>query len=843
MIPDRDRIRAIPAVVPATPDGLSSRTAMRNRTTRTALVLLFCAVHVGRGLNRSVTDEPNQQHYQGGDLEDFTSTAHCDASVQGLQDWIFTPNYPSDYDNFRTCSYTVRKASSDICTLLLTFEDFELEDSDGCVDDYLLLPDGQRLCGSLAADTTKHVSISQRHSKFTFIFSSNEANTAKGFMIKIEQLSNTCTDDVPDSPLYPPDSGPADFPLPSDKQSPVESGRCDRDILGYTHVLTSPGYPYGYSSYERCTYRVWRADSTVCVLELDIRDFMLGPRGYKGCTRDYLELPGGTHLCGAVSGTKLLEFGPGSNVLTMTFVSDAYGSGRGFNIFLRQRSNSCGFGPTDRFPGGCDQQLLGSSGIIRSPNHPRYYGPNQRCRYTIVRLNPNVCRAQITFRRFSLETSYGCRKDYVELPDRSKLCGRYSGTKVFDFVQNAMNLYFVSDNYIASSGFEIEVKQLLNSCHQRTPQGSCDRTLQRDTDFLRSPDYPRDYPSNAYCVYTIRRSRSTVCRVRLDFLHFDLEDGIGCKSDALTIDSTGERLCGYKTGTYKTTPFPPGEGELRIIFTTDHTTTRRGFDIKVTQETDCKRASLGPPNSVYPGTSCGQLRSAAGRLESLRYPAAYPPNLDCHYWIHRSSPSVCRVQLYFTRFDVGTYLGGRCPFDFLDIQGTKYCGRRDGQALILDFPLGKDVIPLRFYTDRTSERTGFRIEVRQMTTGCQRSIQPQGMPRISCDQFFDKEEFQLVSPGFRRGGYLPNTDCTYTIRKYDFRVCALEIKMDAFDLESDADCNKDYLQFNEVKLCGKQPYGATRTIEFLDDEIKVNFRSNPTINGAGFFVTVKQVSC
>ncbi|XP_064458405.1 cubilin-like isoform X2 [Ornithodoros turicata] len=797
--------------------------------------VVLCLVWIFYG---GLAQNDTRQFYQGSDLEDFTSS-HCDATIQTLEDWIFTPNYPSDYDSFRTCTFTVRKVSTDICTLLLTFNDFDVEDSDGCANDYLLLPDGQRLCGALPPDTTKQVSISRRHSKFTFIFSSNEAYTAKGFMIKVTQLTHTCTDDVPDSPLYPPDSESAEFPLATDKHSPIESGHCNRDILGYSHVLTSPGYPYGYSNYERCTYRVWRADSSVCVVELDIQDFTLNPEDYRGCLRDYLELPDNSRLCGVVSGTKLLEFSPGSDTLTMTFVSDAFGSGRGFSIHLRQRRNSCGFGPT----GGCDQRLLGSSGIIRSPNYPRFYGPNQRCRYTVVRLNPFVCRVEFTFKRFNLETSYGCRKDYVELPDRSRLCGRYTGTKVFEFNQDAMNLYFVSDSYVANSGFEIEVHQLINSCLERAPTQGCDKTVTRERDFLRSPEYPKDYPSNAHCVYTIRRSRPSICRVRLDLVHFDLEDGSRCDSDALIIENTGERICGYKTGTSKTVQFPIGADEIRFIFSSDPTTTRKGFDIRVTQESNCNRAPLSPSNSVLPYGTCGRLRSAAGRLDSPRYPAFYPPNLDCNYWIHKSSPEVCRAQLYFTRFDLGTYLGGRCPFDFLDIQGTKYCGRRDGQALIVDFPYKRDTIVLRLHTDHTSQKSGFRIQVRQMTTGCARSLQPQSSPRVSCNQVFTTEEFQIVSLGFRRGGYLPNTDCAYVIKKSDFRVCALEIKIDAFDLEDDADCDKDYLQFNEVKLCGKQAYGATRTIEFLDDELKVHFHSNPTINGAGFFVSAKQVSC
>ncbi|CAN8020231.1 unnamed protein product [Ixodes persulcatus] len=100
-----------------------------------------------------------------------------------------------------------------------------------------------------------------------------------------------------------------------------------------------------------------------------------------------------------------------------------------------------------------------------------------------------------------------------------------------------------------------------------------------------------------------------------------------------------------------------------------------------------------------------------------------------------------------------------------------------------------------------------------------------------------------MSPGFRQGGYPPSTHCVYTVKKHDFRVCALQVKMEAFDLEQDSGCSKDYLQFNNLRFCGKQAYGTTRTIEFLDDEMKIQFHANPTVSGAGFLLSGKQVIC
>lgn len=692
------------------------------------LPLLLLARFAAAALNDTGIELRGALHSSAaGDLDRYKTAGACDATVDSAEGWILSPNYPSDYANFGTCKFTVRKLGSDVCTLRLTLDDFELEESTDCFNDYLLLPDGQKLCGSLPPDTLKTVSISRRHSSFTFIFSSNEAKTARGFMIRVEQVRDSCTDDLPDSPLFPTDSQPEDF--------------------------TPLGRPQA-------------------------------------------------------------QFGNGV----------------------------------------CDQRLSAVSSLVRSPGYPRAYPANLRCRYTVIRLNRNVCRLQVLFRRFSLENSFGCRKDYLEMPDRTRICGRYAGSRTYDFNQDSVNFYFTTDRFRTDTGFEIEIRQLQNSCLNPVAEpppsspGSCDRTVSRDVEIVRSPSFPGDYPGGARCVYRLRRSRPSVCQLRLDLVDFDVEDAPDCVADSLLIESTGERLCGFRSSTSRVLYFPREADELRLVFTSDLTTTRKGFEIKVTQsDIGCTRAPLGPAvgrpgggsSSPTSSSTCGRLHYDGGVLESPRHPFAYPANLDCRYWIHRASPSVCRAQLTFGRFDVGVQRSGRCPSDYLEIQGTRYCGRRDGQTIIVDFPRGRNSIELKLHTDDVYERSGFRIDVKQISSGCVASP----LPGEDCDQVITSETFQLMSPGFRRGGYPGGIHCIYTLRKHDFRVCALEIKMDAFELEQDPGCSKDYLQFGTLRFCGKQAYGATRTIEFLEDEMKIQFHTNPTVSGAGFLLTGKQVTC
>ncbi|XP_037559501.1 cubilin isoform X3 [Dermacentor silvarum] len=695
---------------------------------KTAWLALLLVRFAAAALNATGIELRGSLHSAAaGDLDRYKTAGACDSTVDSAEGWILSPNYPSDYANFGTCKFTVRKLGSDVCTLRLTLDDFELEESADCFNDYLLLPDGQKLCGPLPPDTVKTVSISRRHSSFTFIFSSNEAKTSRGFMIRVEQVRDSCTDDLPDSPLFPTDSQPEDF--------------------------TPLGRPQP-------------------------------------------------------------QFGNGV----------------------------------------CDQRLAAVSSLVRSPGYPRGYPANLRCRYTVLRLNRNVCRLQVLFRRFNLENSFGCRKDYLEMPDRSRICGRYAGSRTYDFNQDSVNLYFTTDGFRTDSGFEIEIRQLQNSCLNPVAEpppsspGSCDRTVSRDVEIVRSPSFPGDYPGGVRCVYRLRRSRPSVCQLRLDLVDFDVEDAPDCVADSLLIESTGERLCGFRSSTSRVLYFPREADELRLVFTSDLTTTRKGFEIKVTQsDIGCTRAPLGPAvgrpgggsSSPAQPSTCGRLHYDGGVLESPRHPFAYPANLDCRYWIHRASPSVCRAQLTFGRFDVGVQRSGRCPSDYLEIQGTRYCGRRDGQTIIVDFPRGRNSIELKLHTDDVYERSGFRIDVKQISSGCVASP----LPGEDCDQVITAEMFQLMSPGFRRGGYPGGIHCIYTLRKHDFRVCALEVKMDAFELEQDPGCSKDYLQFGTLRFCGKQAYGATRTIEFLDDEMKIQFHTNPTVSGAGFLLTGKQVTC
>ena len=82
----------------------------------------------------------------------------------------------------------------------------------------------------------------------------------------------------------------------------------------------------------------------------------------------------------------------------------------------------------------------------------------------------------------------------------------------------------------------------VNSSIIRIP---CDRVIYDTVFEIRSPNYPAYYPSNADCLYSIRRANSDVCKLQLRFIYFDVKgsgDYKQCSGDSLEIDGT--KLCG-----------------------------------------------------------------------------------------------------------------------------------------------------------------------------------------------------------------------------------------------------------------------------------------------------------
>eukprot|EP00493_Phyllostaurus_siculus_P006838 UN06909 len=110
----------------------------------------------------------------------------------------------------------------------------------------------------------------------------------------------------------------------------------------------------------------------------------------------------------------------------------------------------------------------------------------------------------LSFKRFSLEDSKNCTRDRVEIID-GPISLRYCGKDIPPVYRSRRNtnfvtIRFVSNSYIASTGFLLEY-------HNEEDERACYSHLQAASGTITSPGYPAKYPKNLNCLTRITVKR------------------------------------------------------------------------------------------------------------------------------------------------------------------------------------------------------------------------------------------------------------------------------------------------------------------------------------------------
>ena len=300
---------------------------------------------------------------------------------------------------------------------------------------------------------------------------------------------------------------------------------------------------------------------------------------------------------------------------------------------------------------------------------------------------------------------------------------------------------------------------------------------------------------------------------------------------------------------------------MRVIFNSDRQTTRPGFRLRAEQlPNSCThpiieakpvveeipipdRIVIDQPsvfgqspdkqsvNVIKPLPQiCSSSSAIVSTFQSDNYPLSYNAYTNCVYRVFRASRGVCRLEIEFQDFDVGIEdpTHKYCSDGYFEINSIKYCGRHKGEKIIVDFGPDKNEITFRFHTESSVRYGGFKIQVRQMDDNCQHNHIPhEFIPATteSCNHFqFSEKTLQIMSPHYDVGSYRPFLDCEYLMIKTNYKVCALEVRFDAFALEESKSCYKDYLQISTMKLCGKLPYAATSMSSLYIDHVHLFYK-------------------
>lgn len=258
------------------------------------------------------TDEPDIHVQYTGGLNDELS---CDETHSAMEINLRSVNYPAYYDNNLNCTYTIRKASVDVCELEFTILNFDIENGPLCNYDYLSIND-ERICGSIPVNTTNSVPFNG--SEMVLRFHSNDQVAGMGFHILIRQKTNCL-------PFYTP------------RIVGQNNCNCNEEKSSEFFFIKSPNYPATYSNNMDCIYKIRKFSPNVCRLELTFITFAL--ENSTNCTYDYIEI-NKTRYCGKNAGHLLwLKFD--QTEITIQFHSDTTVSNLGFYIAGRQLQTTC----------------------------------------------------------------------------------------------------------------------------------------------------------------------------------------------------------------------------------------------------------------------------------------------------------------------------------------------------------------------------------------------------------------------------------------------------------------------------------------------------------------------
>ncbi|XP_012922746.1 complement C1r subcomponent [Heterocephalus glaber] len=293
----------------------------------------------------------------------------------------------------------------------------------------------------------------------------------------------------------------------------------------------------------------------------------------------------------------------------------------------------CGVGGSIPVP----QKLFGE---VTSPLYPKPY-PNNYETTTIIMVPPGH-RVKLIFRQFDLEPSKGCFYDYVKISADKKNLGRFCGQlgsplgnhpgeKEFVSKGNKMLLTFHTDfsneengtamfyrgfqayyhaedldectsqsssveddsqphcqhlchnylgGYLCSCRAGYELRQDGHSC-----QAECSSELYTEpSGYVTSLEYPRPYPPDLRCNYSIRVERGLT--LHLKFLEpFEIDDHqqVHCPYDQLQIYANGKNV-GEFCGTHRPPDLDTSSNAVDLLFFTDESGDSRGWKLHYTTE-------------------------------------------------------------------------------------------------------------------------------------------------------------------------------------------------------------------------------------------------------------------
>ncbi|XP_069473581.1 mannan-binding lectin serine protease 1 isoform X3 [Ambystoma mexicanum] len=334
---------------------------------------------------------------------------------------------------------------------------------------------------------------------------------------------------------------------------------------------------------------------------------------------------------------------------------------------------------------------------------------------------------------------------------------------------------------------------------------------------IQSPRFPDSYPSDTEVTWNM--TVPVGFRIKLYFLHFDLEPSYLCEYDYAKVEAEGLVLgtfCGKES---TDTEQAPGQQEIlspgptmSLTFHSDFSNEERftGFDAHYTavdvdecmEQSDedliCDHHCHNYISGFYCSCRFGYLLHTdnrtckvecsdnlytlrSGTISSSDFPNPYPKSSDCLYRIELEEGFSVTI-IFDDSFDIEDHPEVTCPYDFLKIKaGRKEYGPICGEKSPGRIETGSNSVQILFHSDNSGENRGWKLSYVAAGNSCP-VLQPPANGNIE----------PLQSAYTFKDQALITCNVGYHVLKDN-------LEMDAFQIE----CQKDGTWSNVVPTCKK----------------------------------------
>ncbi|KAL1787983.1 mannan-binding lectin serine protease 1 isoform X2 [Sigmodon hispidus] len=332
---------------------------------------------------------------------------------------------------------------------------------------------------------------------------------------------------------------------------------------------------------------------------------------------------------------------------------------------------------------------------------------------------------------------------------------------------------------------------------------------------IQSPGYPDSYPSDSEVTWNITVPEGF--RIKLYFMHFNLESSYLCEYDYVKVETEDQVLatfCGRETTDTEQTPgqevvLSPGSF-MSVTFRSDFSNEERftGFDAhymavdvdeckeREDEELSCDHYCHNYIGGYYCSCRFGYIlhtdnrtcrvecsgnlfTQRTGTITSPDYPNPYPKSSECSYTIDLEEGFMISLQ-FEDIFDIEDHPEVPCPYDYIKIKaGTKVWGPFCGESSPEPISTQSHIVQILFRSDNSGENRGWRLSYRAAGNECPK-LQPPANGKIEPLQgVYSFKDQVLIS-----------CDMGYKVLK-DSEI------MDTFQIE----CLKDGTWSNKIPTC------------------------------------------